>query len=79
MNMLYLIVDRYTGEIMQEFGTEKDVTMYIRNIVLPSFPQYLLEMDVHIAKGNESEAYRLYDFAVQTKVIKASVKQKGVC
>ena len=49
MDKQYLIVDRYTGEIRQEFRTEKDVTMYIRNIVLPSFPQYLMEMDVHVA------------------------------
>lgn len=75
MDTQYLIVDRYTGEIMQEFHTEKDVTMYIRNIVLPAFPQYLLEMDIHAAKGNDSEAHRLYDFAVQSRVIKGKVKK----
>lgn len=75
MNKQYLIVDRYTGEIMQEFRTEKDVTMYIRNIVLPSFPQYLLEMVVHVATDGDAVAHRMYDFAVMTKVIKGKVKQ----
>lgn len=73
MDKQYLVVDRYTGEIMQEFRTEKDITMYIRNIVLPSFPQYLLEMDVHVATDHDAVAHRMYEFAVITKVIKGKV------
>lgn len=70
MKKQYLIVDRHTGEIMQEFLTEKGITTYIRNIVLPSFPQYLLEMDVHVVTDHDAVAYRMYDFAVHLKVIK---------
>ena len=75
MSKIYQIVDRTTREIVQEFKTEKEITAKIRNWVLPCRPQYLLEYDVYVIEdGNVTSYPSLYDYAVQTRVIKGKVK-----
>lgn len=75
MNKAYQIINRTTGEIVAECKTEKDVTAIIRDIILPDFPQGLSEYDVLVITDHDGIQYRMYDFAVSTKVIKGAHKK----
>lgn len=74
MDKSYLLVDRTTGEITQEYRNEKDIAADIRDVILPEHPQWLIEKAVHVATDHDAVVYTLYDFAVQTRVIKGKVK-----
>lgn len=76
MDKSYLLIDRTTGEINQEYRNEKDITADIRDVILPEQPQWLIEKAVHVVTDHDAIAYTLYDFAVQTRVIKGKVKVK---
>ena len=76
MTKTYLFISRETGEITAEFPNEKEAVGAVRDIVLPDHPQWLAELIVHVVTDQEATAYTLYDFSVQTRVIKGKVKAK---
>lgn len=76
MDKSYLLVDNATGEIIQEYRYEKDIAADIRDVILPEHPQWLAEKTVHIVMGQDATRYTLYEFAVQTRLIKGKVKAK---
>lgn len=75
MTKSYMFISRETGEIIAEFPNEKEATAAIRDIILPDHPQWLAELTVHVVTDHDAIAYTLYDFAVQTRVIKGKVKK----
>lgn len=75
MDKSFMIISRETGEIVGEFTNEKSITAAIRDFILPEKPQWLSEMTVHVVTDHDAIAYSLYDFAVQTRVIKGKVKK----
>lgn len=76
MTKSYMFINRETGEIIAEFPNEKEAAGAIRDFILPDHPQGLAELMVHVVTAQEATAYTLYDFAVQTRVIKGKVKAK---
>lgn len=76
MDKSFMIINKETGEIVAEFANEKSITAAIRDIILPEHPQWLTEMSVHVVTDHDAVAYTLYEFAVQTRVIKGKVKAK---
>ena len=76
MTKTYRFINRETGEIIAEFPNEKEAAGAIRDIILPDHPQWLAELMVHVVSDQEAAACTLYDFAVQTRVIKGKVKAK---
>ena len=72
----YQFINCTTGEITAEFPNEKEAAGAIRDIILPDHPQWLAELMVHVVTDHDAIAYTLYDFAVQTRVIKGKVKVK---
>ena len=75
MDKSYLLIDVTTGEIIREYKNEKEITAAIRDIILPEHPQWLAETSVHVVTDHDATAYKLYDFAVQTRIIKGKVKK----
>lgn len=75
MAKTYMFISRETGEIIAEFPNEKEAAGAIRDITLPDHPQWLAELMVHVVTDHDAIAYTLYEFAVQTRVIKGKVKK----
>lgn len=75
MNKSFMIISRETGEIVGEFTNEKSITAAIRDYILPDKPQWLSEMMVHVVTDHDAISYKLYDFAVQTRLIKGKAKR----
>lgn len=75
MKKSYLFIIRETGEIVAEFPNEKEAAGAIRDYILPEEPHRLSELMVHVVTDQDAIAYTLYDFAVQTRVIKGKVKK----
>ena len=76
MEKTYRFINRETGEIFAVFPNEKEAAGFIRDFILPTHPQWLADFMVHVVTDDEATAYTLYDFAVQTRVIKGKVKAK---
>ena len=74
MKKAYAFINRTTGEIIAEFPNEKEAAGAIRDIILPEHPHWMSELIVHVVTDHDAIAYNLYDFAVQTRVIKGKVK-----